>query len=114
MNTNMKTNFWGKSLEIKPFGYQNVRLKSTGEHFIVERPNSSVNNLIFGEMYVEHFGVMTVKNLTNGDTCEVEFKKRGWNGKGAYEVEGTALQAGKTKRYTIFGKWHESLSIKNL
>jgi len=25
----MKTNFWGKSLEIKPFGYQNVKLKTT-------------------------------------------------------------------------------------
>jgi len=39
------------------------------EHYIVERVSSSVNNLIFGEMYVEHTGVMTVKNLSNGDTC---------------------------------------------
>jgi hypothetical protein len=59
----MKTNFWGKSLEVKPQGYQNVKLKTHGEHYIIERPNSSVNNLIFGEMYIEHHGIMTIKNL---------------------------------------------------
>lgn len=63
MNTSMKTNFWGKSLEIKPIGFQNVKLKTTNEHFTIERPSSSVNNLIFGEMYVEHSGVMTVRNV---------------------------------------------------
>lgn len=93
MNTSMKTSFWGKSLEIKPFGYINVRLKNTGEHFIIERPNSQVNNLIFGEMYVEHSGVMYVKNVQSGEHCEIEFKKRGWGGKGAFEVEGHAINA---------------------
>lgn len=65
-------------------------------------------------MYIEHTGVMHVKNLQTGDTCEVEFKKRGWGGKGAYEVEGVAMQYGVDKTYKIFGKWNESLSIKNL
>ena len=67
----MKTTFWGKSMEIKPFGYQNVKLKRTNEHFTIERPSSSVNNLIFGEMYIEHFGVMTVRNLQTKEYCEV-------------------------------------------
>jgi hypothetical protein len=107
MNTNMKTTFWGKSLEIKPFGYQHVRLKTTNEHFIIERPNSSVNNLIFGEIYVEHHGLMTSKNLKTGDVCSMDFKKRGWSGKGAYEIEGFALLKGKDKKFKIYGKWNE-------
>ncbi|TNV71218.1 hypothetical protein FGO68_gene15187 [Halteria grandinella] len=121
MNTNMKTQFWGKSLEVKPLGYQHVRLhvpmpdgSKKVEHYIVERVSSSVNNLIFGEMYVEHTGVMTVKNLSNGDTCQVEFKKRGWSGKGAYEVEGSAFNAANpsVKQAKIWGKWTETLSIQ--
>lgn len=107
----MKTNFWGKSMDIKPIGLQHVRLKATGEHFIIERPTSSVNNLIFGEMYVEHHGIMTVKNLTNGDVCEIDFKKRGWTGKNANEVEGYGLLKGKEKKYKIWGKWTDSLMI---
>jgi Oxysterol-binding protein len=93
MNTSMKTTFWGKSLEVKPFGLEHVRLKATGEHFTIERPNTQVNNLIFGEMYVEHSGVMTVKNVKSNERCEIDFKKRGWSGKGAYEVEGYLLNA---------------------
>ena len=62
MNTNMKTTFWGKSLEVKPLGLQHIHLKSTDEHFTIERPTSTVQNLIFGEMYVEHIGMMKVVN----------------------------------------------------
>jgi hypothetical protein len=121
MNSNMKTNFWGKSLEVKPLGLMHVRLdlskKADGtkirEHYTVERVNSCVNNLIFGEMYVEHVGTMTVKNLTSGQVALIEFKKRGWTGKGANEVEGYAYDSSssKDKRAKIFGKWNETLSI---
>lgn len=84
----MKTTFWGKSMEIKPIGLEHVKLKTTGEHFVIERPSSTVNNLIFGEMYIEHVGTMTVRNLTTKDYCEIDFKKKGWGGKHAYEVDG--------------------------
>jgi Oxysterol-binding protein len=121
MNSNMKTNFWGKSLEVKPLGLQHVRLvlgqnpdgTKITEHYTIERVNSTVNNLIFGEMYVEHVGTMTVRNVTNGNVCLVEFKKRGWTGKGAYEIEGHAYESGNTKdkKARLFGKWIESMSI---
>jgi oxysterol-binding protein-related protein 3/6/7 len=64
-------------------------------------------------MYVEHTGIMTVKNLKSGDYCEVEFKKRGWSGKNAFEVDGWCYSRFKEKKYRIFGKWTESISIKN-
>ena len=105
----MKTSFWGKSLEVVPIGYQHVRLKRTNEHFIIERPISSVNNIIFGEMYIDHYGKMTVKNLTTGEVCEVEFKKKGWGGRGAQEIEGYAVDASQQKKYKIYGKWTEQI-----
>lgn len=110
----MKTNFWGKSLEIKPFGYQNVRLKTTGERFTIERPSSSVNNLIFGEMYVEHSGTMTVRNIRSSEYVEIEFKKRGWGAKNAYEIEGYAFNAKKEKKWRISGKWIDQINVKSL
>lgn len=54
---------------------------------------------------------MTAKNLQTGDVCITEFKKRGWGGKGAYEVEGYAMLNGVEKKYKIFGKWIQSLTI---
>jgi hypothetical protein len=65
-------------------------------------------------MYVEHTGVMNVRNLTLKETCQVEFKKRGWNGKGACEVDGYAFAETnpKDKKGRIFGRWIDSLSIQ--
>jgi hypothetical protein len=44
----------------------------------------------------------------------VEFKKRGWGNKGAYEFEGFAFNANKEKKYKIWGKWIDSMFVKNL
>eukprot|EP00350_Pseudokeronopsis_sp_OXSARD2_P013576 CAMPEP_0170554092 /NCGR_PEP_ID=MMETSP0211-20121228/11961_1 /TAXON_ID=311385 /ORGANISM="Pseudokeronopsis sp., Strain OXSARD2" /LENGTH=97 /DNA_ID=CAMNT_0010862919 /DNA_START=1082 /DNA_END=1375 /DNA_ORIENTATION=- len=97
----MKTAFWGKSLEVKPLGYQNIILKNTQEHFTVDRPSSTVNNIIFGEMYIDQSGPMTVRNWKTGDICEIEFKRRGWNNKNAFEVEGYCMDHNKQKKYYI-------------
>lgn len=117
----MKTNFWGKSLEVKPLGFQHVRLhfvnkngEEMSEHYIIERVSSNVNNLIFGEMYVEHTGVMNVRNLTRKEKCQIDFKKRGWSGKGAFEVDGHCFSENnpKEKKGHIFGKWIDALYIQ--
>ena len=101
----MKTSFWGKSLEVKALGYQNVRFKHTKEHFTIDRPSSSVQNIIFGDMYIEHYGNMTVKNHLTHEYAIVEFKKRGWGNKGAFEIEGFVFNANKEKKYRLWGKW---------
>lgn len=65
-------------------------------------------------MYIDHYGPMVIKNHMTGEYCEIEFKKRGWSGKGAQEVEGYAYNAMKEKKYKIKGKWTESVSVINL
>lgn len=82
------------------------------EHYAIERINSQVHNLIFGEMYVEHTGIMTIRNMQLGEVCQVEFKKRGWSGKGAYEVEGFAFSSSqpKDKKARIWGRWIDTLA----
>jgi hypothetical protein len=62
-NSGMKVNFWGRNLEIKPTSLQHIHLKSTNEHFIIERPSAYLHNLIIGELYAEISGLMLVKNL---------------------------------------------------
>lgn len=114
MNTNMKTSFWGKSLEVKALGYQNVKLKNTDEHFTIERPTSTVNNLIFGEMYIEHVGLMTVRNMKTQDYIEIDFKKRGWSNKGAFEFSGYCFNKYKDKKFKIHGKWNSFFDATNM
>lgn len=55
-NTNVKTNFWGASIEVVSIGLSHVRLPRTNEMFSIKRPSTVVHNLILGEMYLEHTG----------------------------------------------------------
>lgn len=46
-NTKMSVSFKGR-LDAIPIGYQHITLKSHDEHYIMSRPNTTVNNLLFG------------------------------------------------------------------
>ena len=110
----MKTKFKGMSLDVTPEGLMHIRLKTTNEHFTVERPHTACNNIIIGEMYIDHYGKMTVKNQTTNDICEIDFKKRGWGGKNAHCVEGIAYSPTKEKQYSLKGTWIDHLDLMNL
>jgi len=60
-------------------------------------------------MYVEHSGLMTVKNLKTHEFIEIDFKKRGWGGKNAYEIEGHAFSSNKEKKWKISGRWIDTI-----
>lgn len=105
-NTRMKTNFWGKSIELKPLGLIHLVFKKfDDEHYLIERASSVVQNIIFGNMYLEHSGTMTVKNLKTGHRAAVEFKKSGWSGKDKDKVEGKIMDKENKVLARIEGTW---------
>ena len=114
MNTNMKTKFWGKSLEFKALGSINVRLKRTNDHFVILRPLSACHNIILGNMYIDHSGVMSVVNLTTSERCDVEFSKKGWFKKNDFSVKGKVLASNGRPAYELNGRWTDGMTIKNL
>lgn len=58
MNTNYKTQFWGSSIEVVPVGLCHVQLNAFQEEYIINRPSSIAQNIIFGNMYIEHCGTL--------------------------------------------------------
>jgi hypothetical protein len=65
-------------------------------------------------MYIEHVGIMTVRNMMTKDYCEIDFKKRGWGGKHAFEFEGFCFNKSKEKKFKIEGKWNSHMNIINM
>jgi len=54
-------------------------------------------------MYIEHVGMMTVKNCANGMVCQVEFKAAGWGNAGRHEIVGKVFEKeGDTKTRATF------------
>ena len=112
-STEVKTSFKGVFLLVHPAGLMHVLLKSTGEEFVWSKPNSSVHNIIFGKMYVDHHGVMEIRNQQTGDVCKISMKKRGWFDGDPNKVEGGVYDSLGQVRYILSGKWSEFIDIKN-
>ena len=115
MDTNTVMNFRGIYLQAVPVGFQHCKLKSRGEHFVIDRPMTTVNNIMIGTMYIEHVGTMTVRNCTTGHVGKFVFSAAGWGNKGKHQVEGWAYEneeamvAGKDKLWQLTGKWSDVL-----
>lgn len=114
-NTSMTSHFWGKSLEFKPLGLQHFNFNDNEDHYLVERPTSACRNIIFGTMYIEHFGKMSIKNTRTGDECILELHKAAKSlfgkAKNVGLVEGEVKDADGNTHYYLKGRWNECISM---
>ena len=68
------TKFWGKSIELTSEGTLHVLLPQHGDHFCWQKVTTCMRNIFSDARSLEHYGVMTVRNLTTGDSCVLTFK----------------------------------------
>ena len=115
MDTNTQMGIsWSGTLKAIPIGFQHVHLKAFDEHYLIGRPTTTVNNLLFGNMYIEHVGTMSVKNCKTNMVCPVEFKAAGWGNAGRHEVNGAVFaEEGSTNQMGSFtGTWSDKINCK--
>jgi hypothetical protein len=113
-NSHIKTKFWGKSLEFTPLGLMHMTTKKYDDYFIAQRPQTSLNNIIMGTMYIDHYGDASVKNTKTGEKSDIKFQRRGWGNKGAQEIKGHIYNSDGEKVYQIWGKWTEGLYMRKV
>lgn len=66
-----------------------MTLKKTNEKiYLPALPNSTVHNLIRGDIYVWHFGQFKIINLTTGDKAEITLKSHPLFGSLDYSISG--------------------------
>lgn len=111
----VKTNFWGKYIELIPGGYNHVILKRTGEHFTYQKVNTIVNNIIVGRMSMEHYGKMKLVNHSTNEICELDFKQSGWRrSSDLNRVEGISFDSNGKACYKLEGHWNDKLVAAEL
>ena len=113
-NTNVKSTFWGNSMEFKPLGLCNIILTKNYDHFIWTKCITSGQNLIFGKMYLENHGEMNYTNLKTNETGVLRLKKRGWNNKGKYQTTGEVRDKDGVVKYTVSAMWNKDFTITNV
>ena len=107
---NIKNKFWGKSLEVIPQGSANLEFKDNGDFFTWQKVTTCVHNIVYGELWIDNYGDMEIKNHRTGDVCLLRFKPCGWFGKEMGVVEGSVTNSSGEIKYVIIGKWTESIA----
>lgn len=113
-SVNIKTSFKGTYLNCVPIGTFHLMLKQTGDHIVWTKPQTNAHNIIFGKMYIDHYGKMELKNLATGDRAELNFHKKGWFEKVSTAVDGFIHNHQGIQKYKVFGNWNEKMSIQDL
>ncbi|KAM3916133.1 oxysterol-binding protein-related protein 6 isoform 2-T2 [Leptodactylus fuscus] len=105
-----KNKFWGKSMEILPFGTVNVTLPKYGDWYIWNKVTTCIHNILSGRRWIEHYGEITIRNQKNSaSTCKMTFIKGNYWSSNVNEIHGVVMdQEGKVV-HRLFGKWHEGL-----
>ena len=113
-NIDVKSSFKGTHLNCVVIGNYHIILKNTGDHFIWSKPQTNVHNIIFGKMFVDHYGKMEVLNSATQDKAILNFHKKGWFEKVSNAVDGIVTDSQGNQRYKIFGQWNEKMSVQDL
>ena len=113
-SVDIKTSFKGTHLNVIPRGKNHLILKEFGDHFVWEKPQTNVHNIIFGKMYVDHYGKMEFVNTTTGDKAMLNFHKKGWFEKASHEVNGVISDRNGIQRYRVMGQWNNYMSVQDL
>lgn len=111
-NSTVNTQFLGNSVDLDTKGRTHVHFKDCGEHYLYTNPRIRIHSLLFGSIWIEHYGELTVSNLSNGDKCVITFKKSGFFEGTRYDIDGYVVDKTGKKHIYLHGFWNKSLSAK--
>ena len=76
-DADVRSKFWGRSIELTPAGLLTLRFDADGEEFSWKKVVTSISGLILGRIHVDHGGVMRVASSSSGLTAVLRFKEPG-------------------------------------
>jgi len=111
-NSSPTTKFLGNYIDLDTQAKSHVLFPKTGEHYFYTTPSTRIHNVIFGSMWIEHFGTLSIKSLDGSYTCTIIFKKSGLFQGTQYKVEGHIEDKNGKKLVKLEGRWDECLEGK--
>ncbi|XP_057974155.1 oxysterol-binding protein-related protein 1C-like isoform X2 [Malania oleifera] len=106
-DTNLKSKFWGRSIQIDPVGVLTLEFDD-GEIFQWSKVTTSIYNLILGKLYCDHYGTMWIEG-NRGYSCKLKFKEQSIIDRNPHQVHGIVQDRNGKTVATLFGKWDESM-----
>jgi hypothetical protein len=87
-----------------------LRTVTGGEELYTwKKVTSSVVGIITGNPTVDNYGPMEIKNWSTGESCNLDFKARGWKASSAHQVSGKIVDQKGVTKWTIGGRWNDKI-----
>ncbi|CAD8078752.1 unnamed protein product [Paramecium sonneborni] len=106
-HTDVQTKFNGLCFQVNPVGLFNVILKTSNDHYQFNRCTTKVQNILWGQQYLDHMGQMKFVNLTTGDNGVLELIEK--SGKSECEMRGYVKDKNGNEKYKLKGFWNDRL-----
>ena len=102
-----KMSLSGARCNVVADGVSQCRFAEGGDHFSWSKVTTQVNGIIVGTMAITHFGEMKIVNHRTGETCLLEFEKRGVLDFSPDQgrLTGTLRSPSGAARYALRGSW---------
>ncbi|CAI5464322.1 unnamed protein product [Closterium sp. Yama58-4] len=103
----LKVRFWGPSVQLDPVGVLSVAFDD-GEVFEWSNVTVSIQNLILGKPFVDHYGTMRIRG-NRGFSARLRFKERSTFDRNPHQVRGIVQSDDGEQKATLVGRWDQFL-----
>lgn len=108
-DVDLRSKFWGRSIELHPVGVLKLTF-ADGDQYSWHKVSSSINNLIIGKIYIDHGGVMRIRNNSSGLVAKLKFHETGMLTRDVHQVKGFLEENGtRLEAPRLVGKWDNAM-----
>ncbi|MBA0685396.1 hypothetical protein Goari_013059 [Gossypium aridum] len=110
-DSNLCSKFSGRSIQLDPVGVLTLEFDD-GETFQWSKVTTNIYNLILGQVYCDHHGLMQIRGNSQY-SCKLKFKEQSIIERNPHQVHGFVEDHSGKKVATLFGKWDDSMYYVN-
>uniref|UniRef100_A0A8D8R439 Oxysterol-binding protein n=1 Tax=Cacopsylla melanoneura TaxID=428564 RepID=A0A8D8R439_9HEMI len=104
--------FRGKYIQVTPAGKFNLVFTKTNQHYVWNRVQSTVHNVIVGNLWVDQHGESDIINLTSGSTCRLTFYPYSYFSRQTQrKVKGSVVSKEGQVKWSVQGNWDTKMEI---
>lgn len=108
----LDTRFRGMYVKVCPTGIVHLKFKSDNHHYSWKKPNTSIHNIVFGTLWVDHEGSVEITNHQSKESAVVHFRNYKKVSKDYLKLTGSITDKLGDVVYQLEGGWMEGLRAK--
>lgn len=109
----LSSKFRGNNIMVVPSTFSRITFPATKTSFIFDRPSTSAYNLMFGKLYLEHSGEVTIvgEGKAKGWKCVLSYQSHSFFSKDQRSVKGTITDANGKVKMTLNAQWDDKMEM---